>query len=148
MNSYPVKIFTLWHQASQGLLLGAVVGRVSLWLQGAAFSWPDTLPFMGFTAVTVTLVYFFQPTVCGAHGLKVMTTWGFRRSLRWDQVTQVGFARLYLLQPSFKLLDDKGRAYWISRDTKDLKGLYADSLRFGGVTHPLTRALQTPLFEV
>ena len=103
---------------------------------------------MGITALVVTVVYFFQPTMCGAQGLKVMTTWGFRRIVRWEQVTQVGFARLYLLQPSFKLVDDRGRAYWISRDTKDLKGLYAESLRFGGAAHPLTRALQTPLFEV
>jgi hypothetical protein len=148
MKSYPVKIPTLWQQASQGLLLGAVVVRVNLWLKGAAFSWPDTLPFMGFTALAVTIVYFFQPTVCGAQGLKVMTAWGFRRSLRWEQVTQVGFARLYLLQPSFKLVDDKGRSHWISRDTKDLKGLYEDALRFGGASHPLTRALRTPLYEV
>lgn len=148
MNTYPVKIPTLWHQASQGLLLGAVVARVSLWLQGAPFSWPDTLPFMGFTALVVTLVYFFQPTTCSAQGLNVMTTWGFRRSVGWDQITQVSFARLYMLQPSIKLVDDQGRSYWISRDTKDLKRLHADALMYGGASHPLTQALQTPFFEL
>lgn len=148
VNSYRVKIPTLWHQASQGLLLGAVAARLSQWLQGAPFSWPDTLPFMGFTAVAVTIVYFFQPTKCGPQGLMAMTPWGVRRHVAWDQIKEVTFGRLYLLQPSLKLIDAQGRTFWISRDTKDLRGLHTDSMKFGGPLHPLTVALQTPLFEL
>ena len=135
----------LWQQASQGLLVGAVVSRVSSWLQGMPFSWPDTWPFMGFTAGAVAIVYFLQPTMCGAQGLRLMTIWGFRRSLSWEQIAQVTFARLYLLQPFLKLIDSQGRIYCISRETKDNDGLYAEALKFGGPAHPLTRALQTPL---
>ena len=100
---------------------------------------------MGFTAGAVAIVYFLQPTMCGAQGLRLMTIWGFRRSLSWEQIAQVTFARLYLLQPSLKLIDSQGRIYCISRETKDNDGLYAEALKFGGPAHPLTRALQTPL---
>lgn len=128
--------------------MGAVAARVLLWAQGGAFSLPSTLPLMGVAAVMVVFLYFFQPTLCGPAGLKVMNSWGLRRTVAWNDIAQVGLARLHLVQPSLKLVDRQGRAYWIARDTRDLRGLHALSKAFGGVDHPLTLALETPLHQL
>jgi len=148
LKAFPVKIPTLWRQAFPGLVLGALVARINLWIQGEPFSLPSTLPLMGLAAVVVVVVYFFQPTLCGASGLKVMGTWGFRRHVAWPEIREVSFSRLYHLQPSLKLIDGHGRAHWIARDTKDLRGLHALAKQFGGPSHPLTVALETPLFQL
>lgn len=148
LKSFPVKIPTLWRQAFPGLLLGALVARAYQWSQGGAFSWPNTLPLMALAAALVVLIYFFQPTQAGAAGLRVMNVWGVRRFLAWPDVASAGLARLYFVQPSLKLTDRLGRSYWIARDTQDLRGLHALCVQHGGPTHPLTRALETPLFEL
>jgi hypothetical protein len=119
-----------------------------MWLQGQPFSLPNTLPLMGVAALFVAIVYFLQPTLAGPAGLKVMNTWGFRRQLEWSNIKAVSLGRLYLVQPSLKIVDGKGRAYWIARDTKDMKGLYAIARSCGGPDHPLTKALETPLFAL
>ena len=49
------------------------------------------------------------------------------------------------MQPSLKLVDGLGRARWIARNTKDLAVLHAVALTHGGLAHPLTKALVTPL---
>lgn len=148
MKSFPVKIQTLWRQAFPGLLLGAVVGRASLWVQGQPFSWPESWPLMAAAAVMVSALYFFQPTLAGAAGLKAMQFWGLRRFVAWADVREVSFARLYFVQPSLRLVDKHGRVYWIARDTRDLLGLYGLVKQHAGAGHPLTRALETPLFKL
>lgn len=145
MKAFPVKIPTLWRQAFPGLVLGALTGRVLMWAQGEPFSLPNTLPLMAVAAVFVVLLYVLQPTLAGEAGVKAMTVWGTRRLLRWTDIESVAFARLYGLQPSLKLVDRRGRACWIARDTRDLAGLYTLAVAHGGADHPLTRALQTPL---
>jgi hypothetical protein len=148
MKSFPVKIPTLWRQAFPGLVIGELIGRVSLLVQGEPYALPNTLPLMGVAAVVVMMTYFFQPTLCGASGLKLMSAWGYRRSVTWPEITQVTFDRLYWIQPSLRLTDRRGRSHWIARDTKDLKGLHSLSTQHGGAAHPLTAALETPLFEL
>lgn len=145
MQSFPVRIPSLWRQALGGLTAGAVAARLLQWGQGEAFSWPTSWPLMGLAAVIVVLTHFLQPTRAGPDGLKLMTNWGFRRRLRWTDVRQVTLARAHLLQPALKVLDHQGRVHWIDRDTKDLRGLHELALRHGGEDHPLTRALRTPL---
>ena len=148
MKSFPVKIPTLWRQAFPGLILGAMIARVSLWVQGEPFSVPNTLPLMGVAAVLVAVIYFFQPTLAGPEGVQVMNSFGFRRLVKWSDIQTTTLGRLYFVQPSLKILDLRGRAYWIARDTKDMNGLYAIARACGGVDHPLTKALETPLFAL
>jgi hypothetical protein len=148
MKSFPVKIPTLWRQAFPAMMIGAAGSKLKHWLQGEPLTMPNTLPYMVVAAVVVAYSYFLQPTMAGPKGLKAMRTWGWRSLVAWTEITDVTFARYYLLQPSFRLVDVKGNVYWIARDTKDLKGLYATAKEFGGPDHPFTKALETPLFAV
>ena len=130
------------------MMVGAAGAKLKHWLQGEPLSMPNTLPYMVLAAVVVAYSYFLQPTVAGPKGLKAMRSWGWRSHVAWAEITDVTFARYYLLQPSFRLVDVKGKVYWIARDTKDMKGLYAIAREFGGPNHPLTNALETPLFAI
>lgn len=145
MKAFPVKIPTLWRQAFPGLVLGAIAGRVLMWAQGEPFSFPNTLPLMAVAAVFVVLLHVLQPTRAGEPGVKAMTVWGTRRLVRWSDIKSVSFARLYGLQPSLKLTDQRGRSYWIARDTRNLAGLFQLTVAHAGAAHPLAQALQTPL---
>ncbi len=147
-HPFRVKLPTLWRQAFPGLVLGAVVGRVSLWIQGEPFSLPNTLPLMAIAAAMVVVLYYFSPTLAGQQGIKAMNSWGVRRLVPWSEVESVSFARMYWIQPSLKLIDHAGRAYWIARDTKDLRGLHAITVQFGGSSHPLAKALEVPLYAL
>ena len=126
-------------------MLGAVVGRLSMWAQGQPFALPSTLPLMAVAATLVVLIYYLQPTLAGKEGVKAMNNWGVRKFVKWLDIEAVTFARWYLVQPSLKLVDRSGRAYWIARDTKDLGALHALAVEYGGNGHPLARALETPL---
>ena len=106
-------------------MLGAAGAKFKHWLQGEPLPMPNTLPYMVLAAVVVAYSYFIQPTMAGPKGMKAMRSWGWRSVVGWTEIADVTFARYYLLQPSFRLVDVKGRVYWIARDTKDLKGLYA-----------------------
>ena len=107
------------------MMLGAAGAKFKHWLQGEPLPMPNTLPYMVLAAVVVAYSYFIQPTMAGPKGMKAMRSWGWRSVVGWTEIADVTFARYYLLQPSFRLVDVKGRVYWIARDTKDLKGLYA-----------------------
>lgn len=148
MKPFRVKVAALWRHAFPGLVLGAIAGRVILWVQGQPFSLPSTLPLMGVAAVMVALTYYLLPTLAGEQGLKVMNSWGLRSFLRWSDIKSVGFARWYLVQPSLKLTDHDGKAYWIAKDTKGLEVLHDLAVRHGGKDHPLAKALETPLYAL
>jgi hypothetical protein len=148
MKAFPVKPQTLWRQAFPGLLLGAFASRAATWMNGEPFSWPNTVPLMVIAAAMVVAIYFLQPTLCGASGVKAVNTWGFRKHVAWNEITSVSFGRLYLLQPSLKIIDCNGRRYWIARDTKDLGSMHALAKIHGGACHPLTLALETPLYQL
>lgn len=148
MKSFPVRITALWRQAFPGLLLGAIVARLSLWMQGEPFSLPSTLPLMAIAAVLVVVIYYLQPTLAGEPGIKAMNIWGVRRLVGWSDIESVSFARWYLVQPSLKLVDRSGRTYWIARDTKDLGALHALAVEHGGAGHPLAKALETPMYAL
>jgi hypothetical protein len=148
LRKFPVKIPTLWRQAFPGLVLGAIVGKVSLWLQGEPFSLPSTAPLMAVAAVMVILMYYFSPTMAGEQGIKAMNSWGIRRLVLWPEVESVTFARMYWIQPSLKVVDRAGRTYWIAKETKNLRDLHAIAVQFGGAGHPLARALEVPLYAL
>lgn len=148
MQSFPVKLPTLWRQVFPAGLFGALLGRGLLWLEGQPFSWPNTLPLMAVAALGVLAIYFFQPNQAGPGGLNLMNSWGFRRRLEWSDIQSADFARMYYLQPSVRLKDARGRSHWIATDTKDLKGLHALAVAHGGADHPLARALETPLYKL
>jgi hypothetical protein len=148
LKRFPVKLTALWRQAFPGLVLGAMAGRLGLWLQGEDFSLPNTLPLMAAAALMVVLMHALQPTLAGAQGLRVMNVWGVRRPLAWSQIRSATLGRLYGVQPSVKLTDGQGKSYWIARDTQDLRGLYDIARQHGGAQHPLTRVLETPLFAL
>jgi hypothetical protein len=126
-------------------MLGAVSWRVWLWAQGKPFLWPQSIPFVITAALMVVVIYWLTPTLAGEAGIKSFTSWGSRKLFPWDQVVSAAIERQYLLQPSIKLSDPAGQAIWIPLDTKNLAGLHAVSLRFGGPEHPLTKVLETPL---
>ncbi len=103
---------------------------------------------MVIAAVMVVALYFLQPTLCGESGVKAVNSWGFRRHLAWTDIQTVSLGRLYLIQPSLKLVDPAGRWYWIARDTKGLDSMHALAKVHGGLKHPLTLALETPLYRL
>ena len=117
-------------------------------MNGEPFSWPNTMPLMVIAAVMVVALYFLQPTLCGESGVKAVNTWGFRRHVAWSEIKSVSVGRLYLIQPSLKLVDSEGRSYWIARDTKDLRSMHTLAKAHGGPGHPLTVALETPLYQL
>jgi hypothetical protein len=146
LESFRIKLPTLWRQASAGMLVGALTSSGLQWAQGNPFNWPDTLPMTLAAAVAAVVSYLLQPTLAGPEGLHVMNSWGLRRRLGWADVEHAALARQHGLWPSFKLLDAQGRAYWISRDTLGLEQLHHLALQHGGTTHPLVRVLRTPLY--
>jgi hypothetical protein len=148
VQRFYLKLPSLWRQASEGVLIGAVIAGIFAWIKGASFSWPNTMPFMGITATVVVATYLFQPTVVSAAGLQAMGILGFRRFVAWSDIVQVDLDRLFLIQPSFKLTDSVGRSYWISRDTEKIETLYALAKLHGGSSHPFTVALETPLYRL
>jgi hypothetical protein len=146
LESFRVRLPALWRQASAGLLAGALTSSVLLWLQGEPWGWPQTVPMTLAAAVGTAISFVLQPTQAGAAGLYVLSTWGFRKRLAWAEVRGAVLARQYGLWPAFKLHDERGRAYWISRDTTRLDRLHALALQHGGPAHPLVQVLQTPLY--
>jgi hypothetical protein len=147
MQSFHVKFPALWRQTFPALVLGAVCARLWQWVHGEPFSIPQTMPLAGVAAVMVLLVHYLQPTLAGPGGVKAMNVWGFRSFLRWDAIAEASFGR-YLLQPSIKLVDRRGRRYWIARETKNLQALHRLAAEFGGSAHPLKRILETPLHSL
>jgi hypothetical protein len=103
---------------------------------------------MAIAAVMVVAIYFLQPTLCGESGVKAVNTWGLRKHVAWSDIKSVSLGRLYLVQPSLKLVDSQGRSYWIARDTKDLRSMHTLANAHGGPDHPLTVALETPLYKL
>jgi hypothetical protein len=148
MQAFRAKPVVLWRLTFPSLLLGAFTAAALRWFAGKPFSWPDTLPLMLIAAVIVVLTYVLQPTLAGAAGLRVLNTWGTRSFLGWGEVVRVDFARLYGLQPSLRLRDQRGRSYWIARESSGLQTLWRLAVQHGGPQHPLALALQTPLYRL
>ena len=148
MERFPVKLMALWRLTFASCMFGALAAQPLRWLEGRQLSWPPTLFLMAAAAGGVLLAYLFQPTEAGPRGLRLMSLWGYRRDLRWDELVEVRHARFYGLQPAFRLVTRDGRVHWIARDTRNLPRLYALAREFGGPTHPLVLSLQTPLYAV
>ncbi len=148
MQNFPVRLASLWRQAFPGLMAGAVASRGWSWLEGGAFSWPQSLPLMLLAAVLVVALHLLLPTQAGPEGLVLGTAWGWRRRVGWEDIVEVRHARLFPMQQGMRLRDRQGRIFWISRDTEDLSGLHALALSRGGPAHPLTLALEMPMHRL
>lgn len=148
MQNFPVRLPALWRQAFPGLMAGALTGRAWSWLQGEAFSWPQTLPLMAAAALLVVFIHLLQPTQAGPEGLVLGTSWGWRRPVGWEDIVEARHARLFPVQPAIRLCDRQGRVYWIPRETQDLPGLHALARARGGPGHPLTLALEVPMYRL
>ena len=71
MQNFPVRLTALWRQVFPGLMAGAVASRGWSWLDGAAFSWPQSLPLMLLAAVLMVACHLLLPTqdLSGLHAL-------------------------------------------------------------------------------
>lgn len=146
MQRFPVRLPALWRQAFPGVLAGAVAGQAWGWLHGAAFSWPQSLPLMAGAAVTVVLVHLLMPTEAGPQGLLLNSTWRGRRLVAWEDIVSAEHRRGLTFQGSICLHDRQGRSYVLPRDTTNLPALHELAFSRGGPQHPLTRALERPMY--
>lgn len=148
MQRFPVRLPALWRQAFPGVMAGAVAGQGWGWLHGEAFSWPQSLPMMVTAALTVVLVYLLAPTEAGPAGLKLGTFWGWRRSVAWEDIASAEHLRGVPLMVGIRLRDHQGRNYLLPRDTVRLPALHTLARTHGGPQHPLTLALEVPMYRL
>lgn len=148
MQRFPVRLPALWRQAFPGVMAGAVAGQAWGWLQGEAFSWPQSLPMMVTAVITVVLVHLLMPTEAGPDGLKLGTFWGWRRSVAWEDIVSAEHLRGVPLMVGIRLRDRQGRNYLLPRDTVGLPTLHALAHARGGPRHPLTLALEVPMYRL
>lgn len=148
MQRFPVRLPALWRQAFPSAMLGALTGQGLGWLQGEPFSWPQSLPLMAAAAVTVVLIYLLMPTEAGPEGLKLGTFWGWRRNVAWEDIASAEHLRGVPLVVGIRLRDRRGRNYLLPRDTVGLPALHALAHARGGPQHPLTRALEVPMYRL
>lgn len=148
MQRFPVRLPALWRQAFPGVMAGAVAGQALGWLQGEPFSWPQSLPLMAVAAITVVLVHLLMPTEAGPEGLKLGTFWGWRRDVAWEDIASAEHLRGVPLVVGIRLRDRQGRSYLLPRDTVGLPALHALARSRGGPEHPLTRALEMPMYRL
>lgn len=148
MQNFPVRLPALWRQAFPGLMAGAVASRAWAWLHGEPFSWPQSLPLMAVAALVVVCIHLLQPNQAGPEGLVLGTSWGWRRQVAWEDIVEARHARLFPFQHAIRLCDRQGRVYWLPRETQDLAGLHRLALARGGPAHPLTLALEVPMYRL
>ena len=148
MQRFPMRLPALWRQAFPGVMAGALASQGWGWLQGHAFSWPQSLPLMAAAAVTVVMIYLLMPTEAGPEGLKLNSFWGWRRHVAWEDVVSAEHLRGVPLMVGIRLRDRRGRNYLLPRDTVGLPALHALAHSRGGPEHPLTRALEVPMYRL
>jgi hypothetical protein len=148
MQSFPTRLPALWRQAFPGLTAGAVAASGWSWLEGEAFSWPQTWPLMLLAAVLVLAMYQLLPTRAGPEGLVLNNAWGGRGRVAWEDIVEARHARLFPLLPAIRVRTQQGRVYWIPRETQNLPGLHTLARSRGGPEHPLTRALEVPMYQL
>ncbi len=148
MTKFPLKLTALWRQIYPALLIGAFFSQAVEWLRGNPFNVPSMFPVMALTTVAVLYSHWLYPTMAGPAGLRLLTWWGTRQPVAWDEVSEVRLARQLGIYPSMRVRCKKGRVYWIGTDCAHLNKLHALAEQYGGPHHPLTLALATPLYSL
>jgi Bacterial PH domain len=146
-QSFRAKLPALWRQVFPIGIATALLVRVGSWLSGQPFSWPSTIPISLAAGLIVVAFYLMRPVQAGPAGLRLLNRLGFRRLVAWDDVCDVRFGRRQPLEPAFRLTDRRGKVYWIPRHTQGLRELQRMCMRFGGASHPLAVALETPVCD-
>lgn len=144
--AFPLKIGTLWRAVWLGVLAGGFSYSAFAWLTGKPFSLRPTVVMASAAAVTCATLYFFMSTRANSKRLLIADVWGVRRTLPWDEITEVTYMK-YWGQPHWRITSRAGKHHWLSRDTKNLRKLYELAREHGGENHPLVRALEKPIFE-
>ncbi len=153
-SAYPLRLPTrpaqLWRVVVLGMTAGALLARVWNWLEGDELRIVPTPFILSLAVPTVLLMYLGFPARAGAQGMKLFDAFGWPRRVAWAQMVAVERARWpYLLfAPSLRVRLADGRTRWLPRETKRLDELHALALAEAGPTHPLVRALETPLYRL
>ena len=153
-SAYPLRLPTrlpvLWRLTVLSLTLGALLSRVGAWLEGDAFSVAPPALILASAVPLVLLWYGVFVARAGESGLKLFDSWGFAHRVSWDAIRSAELARWphMLFAPALKVVLSDGRVRWLPRDTQGLAELHTLALRVAGPSHPLVRALETPLHRL
>jgi hypothetical protein len=145
-ESFPLKPATLWRAVWLGVLIGGFSYAAFDWLMGRPFSPRSTAVMAAAAAVTCVFIYFFMSTRANSQRLLLADSWGTRRALRWDDIASVSYTK-HWGHPNWRITSNTGKHHWLSRDTKNLRGLYELARMHGGEHHPLVKALEKPIYE-
>ncbi len=130
--------------------LGVVVGGSSVaaldWLSGRPFSPRPTILMAAAAAATCAVLYFLLGTRANSQQILLADSWGTRRPLRWADIALVSYMKRGG-QPQWRITSTAGKHFWLARETKNLRGLYALAREHGGEDHPLVKALEKPIYE-
>jgi hypothetical protein len=143
----PTRPAVLWRQAMPAVMLGAATAQVWRLLDGQVFAWPSTLVFMAVAAGGVVFTFVALPAKASVQHLWLYVWGGWLRRIEWAEVQDVQLGR-WLFTPAFHLRTRDGRSLYLPRDTLGLERLHALALQQGGPSHPLVRALETPLYRL
>jgi len=146
-QSFPVKLGALWRQVFPVATAAALASALSRWAAGHPFSLPSTLPSAAVAAVIVVGMHLLRPVQAGPSGILLLRRTGRRRRVPWESITSVSFGRRLPLEPAFRVAYSYGRVHWLPRHTANLRALQLLVVQYGGSSHPLARALETPICD-
>jgi hypothetical protein len=146
----PTRLPVLWRLTVLSLTLGALLSRVWAWLEGEPFRMAPPALILAMAVPLVLLWYVIYVARAGEAGLKLFDSWGFAHHVGWDEIRSAEVARWphMLFAPALKVVLTDGRVRWLPRDIRGLAELHTLALRVAGPTHPLVRALETPLHRL
>jgi hypothetical protein len=145
-QAFPLKPGALWRSVWLGTLAGVFLTASIDWLSGKPFSFRTTAGVVAGAAAGCVFLYFFACTRANAERLLITDSRGIRRRLRWPDIAEVVFTRRWGF-PQWRITSAAGKAHWLSRETKNLRGLYELARQHGGPDHPLVKALERPVYE-
>ena len=137
----------MWRQVFPVATAAALASAISRWAAGQPFSLPSTLPLAAVAAVIVLGMYWLRPVQVSPEGILLLRRTGQRRLVPWQSITSVSFGRRLPLEPAFRVADSAGQIHGLPRHTANLRALQLLVAQYGGVAHPLARALETPICD-
>jgi hypothetical protein len=146
-HAFRVRITALWRQVFPVATAAALASAISRWAAGQPFSLPSTLPLAVVAAVIVLGMYWLRPVQVKQEGILLLRRTGRRRLVPWQSITSVSFGRRLPLEPAFRVADSSGQIHWLPRQTANLRALQQLVVQYGGASHPLARALETPICD-
>jgi len=144
---FRVRLGALWRQVFPVATAAAVASATGRWASGQPFSLPSTLPLAVVAGVIVLGMHWLRPVRANEQGILLLRRSGGRRFLPWASISSVSFGRRLPLEPAFRIVDSSGAVLWLPRHTANLRALQLLAVQYGGDTHPLARALETPVCD-